>query len=512
MQCKYGSKKKDNAPQSISTNDIGAICALFNLEGPLCRLLDLVPETIQKILTFNFVSGDGYGLFDEIILKVTQRTFGLLIDQLTGRIPTELFCSMEPPAMPEDITYSDVFIFMADLVPILSNFFATNDVLSGNNTKLLDKIVAAWLRQQWFEHCECKAPPPVPDSNAYQNTPPTLRCGNSSQSQAVRDLFESINTFNQLRVSQAKSANEVYRDTYFAQAKPQAIAAILARDGYDIYFEDLADNIPPINTYPNTIPYSCGDVFVELTEQLDSKINRYVAHWTEGGQIGYTSTVPPYTNEQTVQNPSSTKLTWIEDCARCAPPIPSPVLDGNLFPKDKFCALFPNDPLCGGNGDDDNNGECNIEYVICGEAVACFPLRRPIRLVLNVTGVDTSITVTEFASCANPRITVEMFLLECVTPVINDCPDYEAALIAIATNISNNRIIRSVGESEYRDLADAIYGQYECENKQNNFYIGEVFNTTYWNIKNANPDYGCTDVFAVNYDPTASHDDGSCQY
>ncbi|WP_146048821.1 hypothetical protein, partial [Pseudanabaena sp. BC1403] len=145
MSCTNGSKKKEGAQDYINTNEIGVLCALFELEGALCRLLDLIPEAIQKMATLKFDRDDTLNFFEELTKKAAKKTLGLIYDEVLNRIEVTQFCEVEPPPLPEPITFSDVYIFIAELVPILNYFFLANEILSGNSTKLLDKIVGYWL-------------------------------------------------------------------------------------------------------------------------------------------------------------------------------------------------------------------------------------------------------------------------------------------------------------------------------------------------------------------------------
>ena len=178
MTCLYGSQKKEGAQEFINPNDIGVLCALFGIEGALCRLLDLVPEAIKKIASLNPDVDNADDVFKDILKKVAKTSFGLVVDEITGKITTESFCAVAPPALPDDITYEDVFAFISELVPILNYLFTANAILQGNSTNLLDKIVGFWLYQKWFENCECS---PDPDGNPQPPEPelPPLfaKCG-----------------------------------------------------------------------------------------------------------------------------------------------------------------------------------------------------------------------------------------------------------------------------------------------------------------------------------------------
>ena len=165
MTCQCGSQKIQGAPETINPRNISVLCSLFGLEGELCRLLDLVPSAIKKIASLDPNVGNADQVFGDILKKVVQKSIS--ISQI-GDIDLNSFCSIEPPPQPEDITYQDVFLFIADLVPILNRIFAFNDILTGNSTRILDKIVAQWLRQKWFENCECK------NCNSPSPTEPTF--------------------------------------------------------------------------------------------------------------------------------------------------------------------------------------------------------------------------------------------------------------------------------------------------------------------------------------------------
>lgn len=193
-ECLCGSQKKAGAVDFINPADIGAICLLFGAQGSLCRLLDLVPDVIAKVLTLNPDFSNSTDVFGSILKKVAKKSFNLIIDEITGRIPVSQFCGNDPPPAPDDITYYDVYEFIGKVVPILNYFFVVNDVLIGNETKLLDKVVATWLRQKWFENCECKEcpdPPPTPTTTPSQ---PFARClpGTRPDDDDIRNSFGLI--------------------------------------------------------------------------------------------------------------------------------------------------------------------------------------------------------------------------------------------------------------------------------------------------------------------------------
>ena len=126
MSCTNGSQKRIDAPDTINVNDIGTICSLFGLEGPLCRLLDLLPEFIQKVMSLDFKNVATSDVFEKMLAKVAGKTVGLIFDELTGRIDLNGFCQGNPPPFPEEITYYDVYDFLGSVVPILSQFLAVN--------------------------------------------------------------------------------------------------------------------------------------------------------------------------------------------------------------------------------------------------------------------------------------------------------------------------------------------------------------------------------------------------
>ncbi|NMF60064.1 hypothetical protein [Pseudanabaena yagii] len=172
MTCQCGSQKQSGAVDFINPVDIGVLCALFGLEGNLCRLLDVVPAAIKKVASLNPDLQNADQVFGDILKKVAKKGFEIVIDEITGQIDVSQFCAKNPPPLPDDITYQDVFQFIAELVPILNYFFTANDILQGNSTKILDKIVGFWLYQKWYENCECSPCPP--DTPPPPPSPPKL--------------------------------------------------------------------------------------------------------------------------------------------------------------------------------------------------------------------------------------------------------------------------------------------------------------------------------------------------
>ncbi len=161
MSCKYGSRKRSGSQDFINTNDIGVLCFAMGVSGDLCRLIDLIPSAIVSIAKMLQPDADVDSIFKKMLWKAAKRSAEILINELTGDINVSDFCSKATPTFPEEITFYDVYVFIAELVPILNLFFSASELLSGSSTRILDKIVAIWLYQRWFELCECKPPPEV---------------------------------------------------------------------------------------------------------------------------------------------------------------------------------------------------------------------------------------------------------------------------------------------------------------------------------------------------------------
>ena len=461
MECTNGSRKRGGARDYINTNEIGVLCALFGLEGVLCRLLDLLPEAIKKIATRKFSKDDTLEVFEEMLKQLAKKTVGLIYDELVNGIEIARFCELEPPPLPEPVSFTDIFIFIAELVPILSYFFTANEVLTGDSTKILDKIVGFWLREQWFKNCECipdepveNPPPPPSDSpidipDCGENCPPRP-CPNPV---AICNGFDSLN-----RPIRAKQFCFGYRQK----------TEVSSSNGSWVQYFVEANN----TNESNYIAFPNGSVLLHPI--------------ISSSQFGAEPLYFDYGDGWVLGSANIKSSGYIPPCPPC-------IEEATKGTKD-FCALFPDDPIC---LPDEGEGDCGIEFVLVEEFIDCGLPTRTVRLELNVNGRDVPVTVAEFSECESDRITKQMSLYECINGVdIFGCTD------PLALNYNPDATIEN-GTCVFEQVT------YGCTDP---------------NALNYNPDavtddgsciypvYGCTDPDALNYNPDATDDDGSCEY
>lgn len=324
--CLYGSQKKTSAPASFSI-DSGAICFVLGLDNVICPLLDRIPAVVGKP-------------WKEIIQTVARDGLGLAVDLITGQIDTSSFCSSPAPALPSDITYADVFNFIASYVPPFSI------VASSNN--LLDKIAKYYLYDKWFVHCECKNKELEPPPNAPSPVPPFVgACANSSAHQLpVNQAINGVNSHNSSGVNQEVRWDMLnsaigFLQTYQSKAEYEAHLANF-RDGTPIMYEE-AEIYYPANQSTQNSTFGC----LKMTR-------------SGGNENSYSITFRPdfygspssdtYVMSRYIK--TAKRISWNEsDCCPPPPPPPRPVLPPPPqncvpVPPPRYCELFPNDPMC----------------------------------------------------------------------------------------------------------------------------------------------------------------------
>jgi hypothetical protein len=402
MSCSYGSEKKQSAPDFINPNDIGVLCFLFGLEGSLCRLLDLVPSAIKKIATLNPDIGNADEVFGDILKSVAKKSLGLLIDSITGQIEVEQYCLIEPPPQPDDITFSDIFIFIAELVPTLDYFFQANEILTGDSTRILDKIVAYWLRKKWFECCQCK--PPEPDDNGNlpdEITPPDFTPpDNCPPESGGGSRCKAIYVANNPSGNNAKFSCHGFwlaSQTVYNNAE---VNGEFVENYFRSQFKVFIANETVLRPEQTDIRAAADGQFVVKSEQ-GATLNIPTGTYINGTRV----------NLQCYY--SRDGITWLPfDGAfpefpypPCPPPPPPPK---NEIPP-KFCELFPDDPLCNDGGD----GEClqvDIEVV---EFNGCGQPRSFKTVQLLTSGDVLSCEVVEFVGCNQERQSKFIEYFEC---------------------------------------------------------------------------------------------------
>ncbi len=402
MACQYGSEKRQSAPQFINPNEIGVLCFLFGLEGPLCRLLDLLPEAIKKIATLNPNIGNPNDVFEDILKSVTKRTLGLIIDDITGQINVNQYCQTEPPPAPDEITFNDIFIFIAELVPTLDYFFQANEIISGENTRILDKIVGLWLRKKWFENCQCKEKPKtpegLPDPNENQEIPVEPQdeyCPGDPDNKRCKKLSAAVN--------------------------PIGIAAIYSCKGFYEYTEDTESyNGELPDGSPRIFKYRYKYLNTQETQILADGSRVPIARLTIAGKqyrprddgsyyVSSEATLPVYRSRNGSNYVPTDGDYGSSEYDPCPPPPPPP--RGDIPPE--FCTLFPDDDFCLDDGGGGGGGNCDEIEITVMEFSTCGDSRTPKTVKLLNSGNTLSIQVTEFTECEQGRQIKSIEVFEC---------------------------------------------------------------------------------------------------
>ena len=515
MACELGSEKKESAPASFSTNDIGVICAIFNLEGGLCRLLDLIPDAIARVISFNFEADDAGDLYKDLLKMTAKRTLGLIYDELTGRIQIQPFCSAPPPAPLELPTYYDVFAFLADLVPILNHLVSANDVLTGNSTSLLDKIVNAYVREKWHQFCQCVPKPQEPDDAPSKVNPPIAsNCMNSDDIEFFNNRIAVYNNANVGSANNARKSNNQNSITVVSQEIAKRSQWLTDNGYFNIQVEQLPDIIPPlVPPFETSILRATGYLLVTSEDYRIEFINRYRV---TGDGFGLFGNVIPNAQTSFISGQNHTPFVITTSLVETCIPHPDPAPfdeegEGNRARKSDFCALFPEDENCLPDG---GANDCETEYVIVSES-KCGKFRKPLRRILNVNGEDENIDIELFTQCDEPRDTANRVLLKCVyvEPPPIPCEDYDSAVLDwLQSFIENYQVYVGFNRPvEAGDLNIALQEfsnqEFDHANCQGHF---ESLISNYWSDYFAV--YGCTDQTALNYNPDATVDNGSCEY
>lgn len=515
MSCEYGSRRKQNSVDFINTNDIGVLCFLFGLEGGLCRLLDLIPDAIKKIAALDPNKGNGDEIFKGLLKKVARTSYGLVIDELTNQISTTQLCGSEPPTPTEDINFSDVFVFIAELVPILEKFFTVNEILTGDSTRILDKIVNTWLRGKWFENCECKPqdteepPPPPPDA--------------PSQPPPFSPLPDCSDGTKRTRNLQLTFIDPSTRKPHFVCYSTGSCGGltITSRYGFTKILNENGILIWVANEFVSTkddvfSTYICNPTTLYCYLTYNCLITFPFPMWYRQGNNPWI----PFNGD-----PSIFDGLPFEPC-------PSSFTEE---PPDSFCGLYPDDPLC--LPPDEENCEV-ANYSVAVKVDCSTRIRKPVARTLRTNGVNESITVQEFSLCGE-RIAKQVGLLQCVSvksgctnpnspnydPLANvddgsciSCESLSSAVESFVIYLAPQYINFGSYSRPYQlqDLYRANSKFQNTDTYKNNLicrpqleiWFEEAWNTYFYR----EPVYGCTDDSAINYDPNATEDDDSCQY
>ncbi len=466
--CRYGSHKIDGASDVINPVQIGVLCFLFGIEGELCRLLDLVPAAIKAVLTAINKPDDAKDIFEKLLWKVAKKTYGIIIDEITGNIDTSQFCEGNPPIFPDDITYYDIYSFIAELVPILDRFFAVSDILSGNSTKLLDKIVGVWLYQKWFENCECKpakrgCTDPKADnfdstaiindlSCVYPIIPPTdTRIRGCTDPKATNfDGAASINDgtciYHEPAVLTCANAKDRLIAKHPSTFDPWLTYVTKPFIVISFFYYPYANTNETREYLSLTILEKNEDLFrVETISYLFGGRERLLFRF--------------YVNDREIgvsPNIDSSFHAFNYSFLKCDQPVIKPP-QNRVSPPRTFCQLFPDDPLC---------SSCDVLELTVVEFSACDLPRNYKYVYLFNSGDSVNIQVDNFAGCDQPRAKITKQLFACTQ--VYGCTDSSA-------NNFNPDATTDDGSCTY-DV------------------------------------YGCTDSSANNFNPDATTDDGSCTY
>jgi hypothetical protein len=456
MTCLYGSQKQEDAQEFINPNDIGVLCALFGIQGTLCRLLDLVPQTIKKIASLNPDINNADDVFKDILKKVAKKSFGLVVDELTGQITTESFCSIPAPTLPTDITYEDIFSFIAELVPILNYLITANEVLQGNSTTLLDKIVGFWLYKKWSENCECKRPKPDepdPPPDLMPLLGENIGCADipPSQTQEINDFISGLNAYTARLASAISNNNQIALSNFNSDIETNIARLISA--GYVLSnFEIKEEPFQNITEFYTAKGFGCQVVTIYNTRWLNPKVSAIITIRGQDGSIvlGDENTVHVLA---LYRRGIVHKFTYRLDnsACNCPPEIVPP----------SFCELFPLDPLCFtetpgctdplavnydslantddgsciytddenpfpgctdplavnydslANTDDGSCIYCELAYVDVVEFVACGKERATKTVEYFEAGPVLTVDVVEFVACGKERATKTVEYFEC---------------------------------------------------------------------------------------------------
>ena len=390
--CLYGSKKKADAQAFFSVNDSGAFCSLLGINATICPLLDIIPSLI--------------GLpWRKIIEKIGKASFSLLVLEATGQIDTAIFCSLEPPKLPDDINYADVFAWILSYVPVIGGF-STDD-------PLLKKITAYYLYSKWFELCECKKPvpkEPLQDALNPYIAPllpidaDGLQCSSTYYQSAasMNILIGAVNNQNKSYAATSAFYNKKQSDYYFGEVLPYV--ENLRNQGYVV--EDAPDIINQNSGYTiSGSPQYIGCISYRLKISAYKMIIRGRFKPSPSNQVAYYGYDIGYETELIV--PSRYYEIDISQCS-CDPKPPNPFItkDNPPIPPPDFCDLFPNNPLCPQN-------PCDIESINILLFDGCNKPRKSATRLLFKSGQNLPVDVSVFDGCDTIRKIETKILFNC---------------------------------------------------------------------------------------------------
>lgn len=343
--CLFGSKAKLGSPASF-TVDTGGLCFALGVSNAICPLLDKIPELVGTP-------------WKKVIGVVAREAFGLVVDLITDRINTAQFCSISPPPLPPDITFVEVFSFIASYVPPFS--------LIASSDSLMRKITAYYLYIKWFELCECKKeedePPPPDDSYPPPDPIPKIVDDGSGCPSSQAILGANGNIFQQDARNQMlfneKSELKISSDGLYANMIainiPKLILDNNYLEAYDI-FEDRPEAPSPVP--PVLFEVQAGCIRLSYLVGVTTRYDDLIVTGTLYDQQGNPARDILFISESIVFSYSRIIGVDFDDC-NCTfepPPIlPPPPSNCIPVPPPRYCQLFPDDPLCS------NITPCDVE-------------------------------------------------------------------------------------------------------------------------------------------------------
>jgi len=345
-RCLFGSKKQASAPVTFKVNS-GAICFLLNIDSPICELLDKIPSLVGES-------------WKEILKEVAGSAFSFVN---SDDVDTAAFCSVDPPPLPPDITYAEVFQLIASYVPPFN--------LVASSSPILKKISDYYLFTKWQEFCECKdkdddIPEPDRDDDGFEQPTPLPRiglddspnaCPPNADRIAANEQIEQLENANNDVKNATDSNNQDERSRNNRQALEEKIAVFIANYGGTIpidenYFIEVnSDERPTSQEDDFTITSGCIDIQVIGLLGFQYGIENFTVALNdiEGNFIDRLAVIRLY------QKPFLYRIGTIDiSKCNCEPPKPPKVPEEGggegceciPVPPKRFCALFPEDPLC----------------------------------------------------------------------------------------------------------------------------------------------------------------------
>jgi len=345
-KCLIGSQKQVSAPATFKVN-AGAICFLLNIDSPICDLLDKIPSLV----------GEGWR---EIIKEVAGSAFSFVNSE---DVDTAVFCSVNPPSLPAEITYIEVFQLIASYVPPLS--------LVASSSPILKKISDYYLFTKWQEFCECKPDEEEEkeddeDEEGFQQQKPMARieldnspdaCPPNSARTAANTRIASLEAIGIAAKAEAAEANDIARNLVTSQTFEERIQEFIENYTGDIPIEPQyqvveIDGVPPQPMEEN-ISRAGGCITVSFKQIFGFQFT-IKGFEVELFDLNGTSINTLSSNRIYIQ-PVRFLLTDVDirDCG-CEeeelPKVPKDESGGDCdcipIAPERFCELFPDDPLC----------------------------------------------------------------------------------------------------------------------------------------------------------------------